>query len=55
MSATWQLDGVSDLMARRSWRAATDNETEVGKTVLTWAFMRGADDGNRTRTISLGS
>jgi hypothetical protein len=41
-------------MARQGIRALNDRRPSVRKSLPTWAFMIRADDGNRTRTVSLG-
>ena len=42
------------LMARGPVRAAIRQKPRFRKTAPTWAFIMRADDGNRTRTVSLG-
>jgi hypothetical protein len=43
------------LMARRPVRAAERQTASVRNLLPTWPFFVRADDGNRTRTVSLGS
>jgi hypothetical protein len=62
IQAAGMVTGVPNFMnsARASWpggpvTAQERSRPRLGTRVLTWAFACGAGDGNRTRTISLGS
>jgi hypothetical protein len=56
--STWSQN-VAQLARRRRFRPAINGEDEkrpsARKSLPAWAFTLGADDGNRTRTVSLGS
>jgi hypothetical protein len=51
----WSPQANCTLMARTAGNALGTSKAQVRKNLLTWAFALGAGDGNRNRTVSLGS
>jgi hypothetical protein len=51
---SWSRLANCTLIARKIKTAPERPRPRIGTYVLTWAFVVGAGDGNRTRIISLG-
>jgi hypothetical protein len=43
------------LVAQKIEKSPRNDQDQVGKPSLTWSFICGAGDGDRTRAVSLGT